>query len=159
HHHPSIRGARAARRRRPPGPDRLSGYHPQRQRGRHASKRVRVAGAHSRLRDEGAPRGWTCLPDRATLAVQSPYDRVSQQARPVSAARLSGKTRSITPRRLMQVAATAAVFAQAPGRARAESYPARPVRIIVATSAGGTTDIVARLIGQWLTDRLGQPFV
>src|SRR5262249_12779539 len=66
---------------------------------------------------------------------------------------------SITRRRLMQVAATAAVFAQAPGRARAESYPARPVRIIVATSAGGTTDIVARLIGQWLTDRLGQPFV
>ena len=45
-----------------------------------------------------------------------------------------------------------------PAAAR-RAYPARPVRIIVATSAGGTTDIVARLLAQWLTERLGQPFV
>ncbi|MFZ3349339.1 MAG: tripartite tricarboxylate transporter substrate binding protein [Xanthobacteraceae bacterium] len=43
--------------------------------------------------------------------------------------------------------------------ARAETYPARPVRIIVATTAGGATDIVARLIAQWLTAKLGQSFV
>jgi tripartite-type tricarboxylate transporter receptor subunit TctC len=43
--------------------------------------------------------------------------------------------------------------------ARAESYPARPVRIIVATTAGGSTDIAARLIAQWLTAKLGQSFV
>jgi tripartite-type tricarboxylate transporter receptor subunit TctC len=43
--------------------------------------------------------------------------------------------------------------------ASAQAYPARPVRIIVATGAGGAPDILARLIGQWLAERLGQPFV
>src|SRR5262245_35203781 len=41
----------------------------------------------------------------------------------------------------------------------AQAYPARPVRILVGLAAGGGTDIVARLIGQWLSDRLGQSFV
>ena len=40
----------------------------------------------------------------------------------------------------------------------AETYPSRPVRILVATSAGGGTDLVARFIAQWLSERLGQPF-
>jgi tripartite-type tricarboxylate transporter receptor subunit TctC len=40
----------------------------------------------------------------------------------------------------------------------AEPYPSRPVRLLVGFSAGGTTDIAARLIGQWLTEQLGQPF-
>ena len=43
--------------------------------------------------------------------------------------------------------------------ARGETYPSRPVRIIVATSAGGGTDLVARFIAQWLSERLGQSFV
>lgn len=43
--------------------------------------------------------------------------------------------------------------------ARAQAYPTRPVRWIVPIAAGGTQDILARLMGQWLTDRLGQPFV
>lgn len=43
--------------------------------------------------------------------------------------------------------------------ARAQSYPSRPVRVIVATAAGGGNDIAARLIGQWLSERLDQPFV
>jgi tripartite-type tricarboxylate transporter receptor subunit TctC len=41
----------------------------------------------------------------------------------------------------------------------AQSYPSRPVRIIAAFAAGGGVDITARLTGQWLSDRLGQPFV
>jgi tripartite-type tricarboxylate transporter receptor subunit TctC len=40
----------------------------------------------------------------------------------------------------------------------AQTYPARPVRIVVAAAAGGSNDIFARLIGQWLSERLGQQF-
>jgi tripartite-type tricarboxylate transporter receptor subunit TctC len=43
--------------------------------------------------------------------------------------------------------------------ARAQAYPTRPVRIIVGAAAGGSTDILARLMGQWLSERLGQPFI
>src|SRR6478672_3323047 len=46
-----------------------------------------------------------------------------------------------------------------PRPASAEDYPARPVRIIAGFAAGGGVDITARLIGQWLADHLGQPFV
>ncbi len=41
----------------------------------------------------------------------------------------------------------------------AQAYPSRPVRLIVGFPAGGTADIVARLIGQWLSEHLGQPFI
>ena len=61
-------------------------------------------------------------------------------------------------RRILHLAAGAAVAALA-GGARAEDYPARPVRILVATSAGGSTDLVARVIAHWLGTRLGQQFV
>jgi tripartite-type tricarboxylate transporter receptor subunit TctC len=46
-----------------------------------------------------------------------------------------------------------------PGLAKADAYPTRPVRVIVAVSPGGTTDLAARVMAQWLTKRLGQPFV
>jgi tripartite-type tricarboxylate transporter receptor subunit TctC len=46
-----------------------------------------------------------------------------------------------------------------PRLARAEAYPARPVRIIVPVPPGGALDIIARLMGQWLSTHLGQPFV
>src|SRR2546421_11749272 len=43
--------------------------------------------------------------------------------------------------------------------AKAEPYPARPVRLIVQTPAGGSPDMIGRIIAQWLSERLGQPFV
>ena len=50
-------------------------------------------------------------------------------------------------------------FLPLPWIARAQTYPTRPVRIMVGFPAGGTGDISARLIGQWLSERLGQPFI
>ena len=46
-----------------------------------------------------------------------------------------------------------------PTIARAQSFPTRPVRLIVGQAAGSGSDVLARLIAQWLSDRLGQPFV
>jgi tripartite-type tricarboxylate transporter receptor subunit TctC len=64
------------------------------------------------------------------------------------------------PRRgFLRLAAAAAAAPIASRNAWAQRYPSRPVRIIVGFSAGGTTDIAARLMGQWLSDRLGQPFI
>ena len=62
-------------------------------------------------------------------------------------------------RRFLQLAAGAAAL-PAPSRiAQAQAYPARPVRLIVGLAAGGGQDIVARLIGQWLSERLGRQFI
>ena len=65
------------------------------------------------------------------------------------------------PRRhFLHLAAGAVVTLSASARvARAQGYPRRPVRMIVGFAAGGTTDIVTRLIGQWLSERLGQQFI
>jgi tripartite-type tricarboxylate transporter receptor subunit TctC len=57
------------------------------------------------------------------------------------------------------MAAGAAALSSISPVARAQSYPARPVRIIVGFAAGGGNDILARLIGQWLSERLGQQFI
>ena len=62
-------------------------------------------------------------------------------------------------RQFLTFAGTAAAAAALPRIAAAEDYPARPVRIIAGFAAGGGVDITARLIGQWLNERLGQPFV
>jgi len=64
------------------------------------------------------------------------------------------------PRRLfLQLAGAAAAFPVLPQIARAEGYPVRPVHLIVGFPAGGPQDIVMRLIGQWLSERLGQSFI
>jgi tripartite-type tricarboxylate transporter receptor subunit TctC len=64
------------------------------------------------------------------------------------------------PRRtFLQLAASAAALSAASRIARAQAYPTRPVRIIAPTAPGGAPDILARLIGPWLSGRLGQQFV
>jgi tripartite-type tricarboxylate transporter receptor subunit TctC len=64
------------------------------------------------------------------------------------------------PRRnFLHLAAGAAALPAISRLASAQAYPARPVRIVVGFPAGGTSDIVARVLGQWLTERLGQQFI
>jgi tripartite-type tricarboxylate transporter receptor subunit TctC len=62
-------------------------------------------------------------------------------------------------RRFLNLAAGAAGLPVLSRIASAQTYPSRPVHLIVGYTAGGPTDVAARLIGQWLSERLGQPFV
>ena len=62
-------------------------------------------------------------------------------------------------RRLLALTGAAAVLPAAARMAAAQPYPSRPVRLMVGFPAGGPNDILARLIAQWLSDRLGRPFV
>jgi tripartite-type tricarboxylate transporter receptor subunit TctC len=62
-------------------------------------------------------------------------------------------------RRFLHLAAGAVALPTVSRIAWAQAYPSRPVRIIVAAAAGGPTDIIARLFGQWFSDRMGQRFI
>ena len=66
---------------------------------------------------------------------------------------------TLARRRLLHLAAGAAALPLVPRLARAQTYPAQPVRIIVGFPAGAGADLAARLAGQWLSERLGQPFI
>src|SRR5258705_13267221 len=61
-------------------------------------------------------------------------------------------------RKFLQLAAGAAAMPALSGTARAQSYPTRPVRILVGYPPGGVNDLHARLFGQWLSERLGHQF-
>src|SRR5262245_59724452 len=62
-------------------------------------------------------------------------------------------------RQFLCLVAGSAALQTIPHSARAQTSPTRPVRILVGCPAGGAFDIVARLIGQWLSEQLHQPFI
>ena len=62
-------------------------------------------------------------------------------------------------RKFLHLAAGAAALPAVSRPARAQTYPTRPVRLIVPIAPAGNSDNLARLMGQWLAERLGQPFI
>ena len=62
-------------------------------------------------------------------------------------------------RTFLHLAAGAAALPALSHMAWAQIYPTRPVRLVVTSTAGTSPDILARLIGQWLSERLGQQFI
>src|SRR5262245_45350856 len=74
--------------------------------------------------------------------------------------RIARTTAMKLPRReFLRLAAAAAALPAAAVRASAQTYPTRPVRLILGFPAGGSTDLVARIMAAWLTERLGQSVV
>jgi tripartite-type tricarboxylate transporter receptor subunit TctC len=65
----------------------------------------------------------------------------------------------IPRRHLLRLAAGAAALCGTPSVARAQAYPSRPIRLVVPFPAGGPVDLFGRLIGQWLSEHLGQPII
>jgi tripartite-type tricarboxylate transporter receptor subunit TctC len=70
-----------------------------------------------------------------------------------------GDAMKLPRRNFLHLAAGAAALPTVPRIARAQAYPSRPVRLIAGFPPGGVVDVFARLIGQWLSERLGQQFV
>src|SRR5262245_18008799 len=121
------------------------------ERGRKFDRRRRLAPASRRLtsaRPE-APESSTGSKQSSNRGAPAGRQRPPEGANAMSSPR----------RRFRSMAAAAAACAALPRAARSEPYPARPVRIIVGFAPGGLTDLLARMMGQWLSERLGQQFV
>jgi tripartite-type tricarboxylate transporter receptor subunit TctC len=73
--------------------------------------------------------------------------------------RIEAHIMKLPRRQFLHLSVAAAALPVMPRIARAQTYPAKPVRLIVGYAAGGATDITARLIGQWLSERLSQQFI
>ena len=121
--HPSVRGACGAQPGGSRGEDRLPVDHPDRQRGQHPPESLSAPGADQELRIEGAAGGWTRLPDRATLAVQPPHDRVPEEARIVSIVDRGQRHDAFRAAGFCNTAAAAATLPALPHVARAQSLP------------------------------------
>src|SRR5579862_7303509 len=87
------------------------------------------------------------------------HDIACPEKRCQSGRRQGGDAMKLRRRRFLQLMGAAAAYAGAPRIGRAETYPARPVHMVVGQASGSSSDITARLIGQFLTERLGQQFV
>jgi tripartite-type tricarboxylate transporter receptor subunit TctC len=72
---------------------------------------------------------------------------------------VKGHHMKLRRRRFLQLASAAAALPALPSLVRAQSYPSRPVKLIVTVPAGGSPDIIGRLMAQWLSEKLGQAFV
>jgi tripartite-type tricarboxylate transporter receptor subunit TctC len=95
------------------------------------------------------------------MGSQDSFQRIKGQAHP-KLGQPFRPTEDVMPlrrREFLGLSAGVAGFSLMPGRTWAQSYPSRSVHILVGFAAGGPNDILARLMGQWLSDRLGQPFV
>src|SRR5512146_1559784 len=75
------------------------------------------------------------------------------------ACRRRGGTMQRARRRFLHLAAGAIALPALSRIAGADTYPARPVTLIVPVAPGGALDILARMMGQWLSEHLGQPFI
>src|SRR5262249_25627700 len=117
----------------------------------------------------GSPR-WVRKSGRATNKRQrrSPRSRRPKSRSGGRSSRLRASKRSklsegdimkLPLRNFLHLAAGAAALPAVSRVARAQGYPTRPVRIIASTGPGGAPDILARLMGQWLSERLGQQFI
>src|SRR5712671_623228 len=88
--------------------------------------------------------------------VQRPASRELQPEEPI----MYAQQRKLAHRRqFLHLAVGAGALSSFSRIARAQAYPTRPVRFIVPFAPAGVTDILARLMGQWLSERLGQPFI
>src|SRR5262249_46041569 len=91
------------------------------------------------------------------LLLRHRYRTVGQDVH--SPMRMAAIDPGLPRRQFLHLTAGAAALLSVSRICWAQGYPSRPVRIIVGFPAGGTTDIMARLMGQWLSERLGQQFV
>src|SRR6516165_2346360 len=136
---------------------------------RRRSRRSRTASAPrlARRKRRRRPAIWPRPGSTTPLRWRSPRTPIRSAPRSLPRApssrrraeRDQASTLKLPRRRFLYLAAAAAALPAVSRIASAQAYPTRPVRFIIGYPPGGSADITARLLGQWLSERLGQPFV